>query len=51
VHVWYTHAESVVPDVARIGNGSALVLLVMVLLFNVVARIVGRSLTRRFTGR
>jgi phosphate transport system permease protein len=51
VHVWYTHAESVVPDVARIGNGSALVLLIMVLLFNVSARIVGRLVTRRFTGR
>ena len=49
VHVWYTHAESVVPDVARIGNGSALVLLVMVLLFNVTARVVGRFLTYRFT--
>jgi phosphate transport system permease protein len=51
VHVWYTHAESVVPDVARIGNGSALVLLVMVLLFNVGARVVGRFLTRRLTGK
>jgi phosphate transport system permease protein len=51
VHVWYTHAESLVPDVDRIGNGSALVLLIMVLLFNVSARIVGRMLTKRFTGR
>jgi phosphate transport system permease protein len=51
VHLWYTHSESIVPDVARIGNGSALVLLIMVLLFNVSARIVGRQLTKRFTGR
>jgi phosphate transport system permease protein len=51
VHVWYTHAESVVPDAARVGNGSALVLLVMVLLFNVAARVVGRMLTIRFTGK
>jgi len=51
VHLWYTHSESIVPDVDRIGNGSALVLLIMVLLFNVTARIVGRSLTKRFTGR
>jgi phosphate transport system permease protein len=49
VHVWYTHAESVVPDVARIGNGSALVLLMMVLLFNITARVAGRFLTYRFT--
>ncbi len=51
VHLWYTHSESVVPDVDRIGNGSALVLLIMVLGFNVTARIVGRALTTRFTGR
>jgi len=51
VHLWYTRSESVVPDVYRIGNGSALVLLIMVLLFNVSARVVGRALTKRFTGR
>lgn len=51
VHLWYTHSESLVPDVDRIGNGSALVLLIMVFAFNVLARIVGRALTRRFTGR
>jgi len=51
VHLWYTRSESVVPDVYRIGNGSALVLLIMVLLFNVAARVVGRALTKRFTGR
>lgn len=51
VHLWYTHSESVVPDVARIGNGSALVLLIMVLMFNISARVVGRALTKHFTGR
>jgi phosphate transport system permease protein len=50
VHLWYTHSESVVPDVERIGNGSALVLLIMVLLFNVGARVSGNALRRRFTG-
>ena len=51
VHLWYTHSESVVPDVDRIGNGSALVLLIMVLLFNLAARVLGARLTKRFTGR
>ena len=51
VHLWYTHSESTVADVDRIGNGSALVLLIMVLIFNVSARVAGRALTRRFTGR
>ncbi len=51
VHLWYTHSESIVPDVNRIGNGSALVLLIMVLIFNISARIAGRVLTKHFTGR
>ncbi|MGB8266100.1 MAG: phosphate ABC transporter permease PstA [Candidatus Velthaea sp.] len=51
IHLWYTHSESIVPDVDRIGNGSALVLLVMVLIFNVSARVGGRAITKRFTGR
>ncbi len=51
VHLWYTRSESTVPDVARIGNGSALVLLFMVLLFNIAARVLGRTLTKRLTGK
>jgi phosphate transport system permease protein len=51
VHLWYTHTESIVPDVDRIGNGSALVLLIIVLIFNVVARVGGRALSKRLTGR
>ena len=51
VHLWYTHSEALIPDVDRIGNGSALVLLVMVLIFNVAARVAGRQLTVRLTGK
>jgi phosphate transport system permease protein len=51
IHLWYTHSESIIPDVDRVGNGSALVLLIMVLAFNVSARVVGSALTKRFTGR
>jgi len=51
VHLYSTHREALVPDANAIGNGSALVLLVAVLAFNVVARIVGRSLTVRLTGK
>jgi phosphate transport system permease protein len=49
VHLWYTHSESLVPDADKVGNGSALVLLAMVLIFNVFARIIGRWLSRRLT--
>jgi phosphate transport system permease protein len=51
VHLWYTHTESIVPDAERIGDGSGLVLLIMVLVFNIVARIGGRALSKRLTGR
>lgn len=51
VHLWYTHSESLIPDVDRVGNGSALVLLAMVLIFNIGARFVGRALSKRLTGK
>jgi phosphate transport system permease protein len=51
IHLWYTHSESIIPDVDRVGNGSALVLLIMVLAFNIAARVIGSRLTQRFTGR
>ncbi|MDQ2681628.1 MAG: phosphate ABC transporter permease PstA [Candidatus Eremiobacteraeota bacterium] len=51
VHLWYTHSEGLVPDGAAVGNGSALVLLAMVLLFNIGARILGRVLSKRLTGK
>lgn len=51
VHLWYTHSESLIPDVDKVGNGSALVLLGMVLIFNVLARVLGRFLSVRLTGK
>ncbi|MBV9737609.1 MAG: phosphate ABC transporter permease PstA [Candidatus Eremiobacteraeota bacterium] len=51
VHLWYTHSEGLVPDADRIGNGSALVLLVMILGFNILARVLGRLLSRRLTSK
>lgn len=51
VHLWYTHSESLVPDANAVGSGSALVLLSMVLIFNVAARVLGRALSKRLTGK
>jgi phosphate transport system permease protein len=51
VGLYQVHREALVPDADRIANGSALVLLVMVLIFNIGARVVGRQLTIRFTGK
>lgn len=51
VHLWYTHSEGLVPDAAQVGNGSALVLLAMVLIFNISARVLGGALSKRLTGK
>ncbi|MFN2449748.1 MAG: phosphate ABC transporter permease PstA [Candidatus Baltobacteraceae bacterium] len=51
VHLWYTHSEGLVPDATEVGNGSALVLLAMILIFNLSARLLGGALSRRFTGK
>lgn len=50
VHIWKVFAEGLVPDVARVGNGSAAVLMIIVLCVNVLARSVGARLQRRMTG-
>ena len=51
VHLWYVHSEGLVPDAAQVGNGSALVLLAMVLIFNISARVLGGALSKRLTGK
>ena len=51
VALYQTHREALVPDAVRIADGAALVLLIMVLVFNVAARIVGRQLSIRLTGK
>ncbi len=49
VHIWKINSEGVVPDLSAISNGTAAVLLVCVLAFNLLARVVGRALERRIT--
>ncbi len=51
VHSGTRTRKGLIPDAAQVGNGSALVLLVMVLFFNIIARLLGRVLSRRLTGK
>ncbi len=51
VALYQMHREALVPDADAIGNGAALVLLIMVLLFNILARVAGRRLSLRLTGK
>ncbi len=49
VYIWKTNSEGLGDFVTQIAQGSAAVLLISVLVFNVVARLVGRRLSRRLT--
>lgn len=47
VHIWKINSEGVVPDLAAISNGTAAVLMICVLLFNLIARFVGKRVGRK----
>ncbi|WP_138494263.1 phosphate ABC transporter permease PstA [Paenibacillus pinistramenti] len=49
VHIWKVNSEGLSPDAAEIAAGSSAVLVLMVLIFNLLARWAGRLLYRKFT--
>ncbi|HHY39573.1 MAG TPA: phosphate ABC transporter permease PstA [Clostridia bacterium] len=49
VHIWKVNSESLIPDVARISSGSAAVLVLVVLMFNITARWLASYVHRRMT--
>ncbi|KAJ52843.1 phosphate transport system permease protein [Clostridium tetanomorphum] len=51
VYIWQVNSEGMIPDAVRVGNGSAAVLIIMVLLFNILARIIGNAIYERYTGK
>jgi phosphate transport system permease protein len=50
VYIWKLNSEGLSPFVREIADGSATVLVFMVLIFNVAARFVSRALQRRMAG-
>ncbi|KAB7670612.1 phosphate ABC transporter permease PstA [Bacillus sp. B1-b2] len=50
VHIWKLNSEGIVPDAALIATRSAAVLIVMVLLFNVIARLLANIIDKRLKG-
>jgi len=50
VHIWKINSEGVVPDLEAVSDGTAAVLLICVLLFNLIARFAGKLATRRSMG-
>ncbi|ERI89535.1 phosphate ABC transporter, permease protein PstA [Clostridiales bacterium oral taxon 876 str. F0540] len=50
VYIWKLNSEGMVPDAAKIAGGAAAVLVIMVLLFNVLARLLGKWIYNSYTG-
>ena len=49
VHIWKINSEGVVPDLEMVSNGTAAVLMVCILLFNLLARFFGRMAAKKVT--
>ncbi|GBF33236.1 phosphate transport system permease protein PstA [Desulfocucumis palustris] len=49
VHIWKVNSEAMIPDIRRVADGSAAVLVFIVMLFNLSARWLGRIIYKRFT--
>ncbi|SHH40825.1 phosphate ABC transporter membrane protein 2, PhoT family (TC 3.A.1.7.1) [Clostridium collagenovorans DSM 3089] len=50
VYIWKLNTEGIVPDAAQIAAGAAAVLIVMVIIFNVLSRIIGNKVYKKFSG-
>ena len=51
VYIWKLNSEGMVPDAAQIANKASAVLVIMVLLFNLLARILGKKIYESYTGK
>ncbi len=51
VYIWKLNSEGMVPDAAAIANKASAVLIIMVLLFNFTARILGKKIYESYTGK
>ena len=49
VHIWSVNTQGLIPDVEEVSSGSAAVLVISVLLFNLLARWIGSIITKKIT--
>lgn len=49
VHIWAVNTGGLIPDVTQVANGSAAVLVICVLIFNLSARIIGSFIYKKIT--
>ncbi|SFA78020.1 phosphate ABC transporter permease PstA [Clostridium frigidicarnis] len=50
IHIWKLNSEANLPDAAAIANKSAAVLILMVLIFNIAARVLGKKIYNKYAG-
>ncbi|MFX3618049.1 MAG: phosphate ABC transporter permease PstA [Sporolactobacillus sp.] len=51
VHIWAINTNGIIPDVQTVANGSAAVLVLCVLLFNLLARGAGKLIQQKLSGK
>lgn len=49
VHIWKVNSEGTIPDATQVSAGSAAILLIFILLFNLSARYIGKKLHAKMT--
>lgn len=49
VHIWKVNSEGTIPDATQVAGGSAAILLVFILIFNLSARYIGKKLHAKMT--
>ncbi len=50
VYIWKVNSEGAIPDAAKVASGASAVLIILVLVFNFSARILGKKLYESYTG-
>jgi phosphate transport system permease protein len=51
VYIWKLNSEGMVPDASQIANKASAVLIIMVLIFNISARILGKKIYQSYAGK
>lgn len=49
VHIWKINGEGLMPDVAAVSSGASALLVIVILIFNISARYIGKLLYKRMT--
>lgn len=51
VHLWYVNSVAIIPDATEVAAGSAAMLIIIILIFNMLMKLISKILKRRFEGQ